>query len=144
MDLILRYDIYDIRAWRYYICFYLIEVKINLPGFFWRFYLFIHERHTERAETQAEGEAGSSRSRKPNVGLDPRTLGSRPELKAEAQPLSHPGVPWLSNCYSWFRGKGPLEPWFTLALSPVSSLAAPFHLRDIINPTLSQGFNPFC
>ena len=28
--------------------------------FFLRFYLFIHERHTQReAETQAEGEAGS-------------------------------------------------------------------------------------
>ena len=31
--------------------------------------------------------------RKPNVGLDPRTAGSRPEPKADAQPLSHPGVP---------------------------------------------------
>ena len=27
------------------------------------------------------------------MGLNPRTLGSRPELKAEAQPLSHPGAP---------------------------------------------------
>ena len=27
------------------------------------------------------------------MGLDPKTLGSRPELKADAQPLSHPGVP---------------------------------------------------
>ena len=48
-------------------------------------------RDTEReAETQAEGEAGSCR--KPNVGLNPRTPGSRPEPKADAQPLSHPGV----------------------------------------------------
>ena len=29
----------------------------------------------------------------PNMGLDPGTLGSQPELKADAQPLSHPGVP---------------------------------------------------
>ena len=29
----------------------------------------------------------------PNEGLDPRTLGSCPESKADAQPLSHPGVP---------------------------------------------------
>ena len=28
----------------------------------------------------------------PDVGLDPRTPGSHPELKANAQPLSHPGV----------------------------------------------------
>ena len=33
--------------------------------------------------------------REPDVGLDPGTLGSRPEPKAEAQPLSHPGVPRL-------------------------------------------------
>ena len=35
---------------------------------------------------------GRGRS-KPDVGLDPRTLGSRPEPKADAQPLSHPGAP---------------------------------------------------
>ena len=29
---------------------------------------------------------------------DPGTLGSHPELKAGAQPLSHPGVPILSFC----------------------------------------------
>ena len=39
------------------------------------------------SETQAEGEAGSPRE--PDVGHDPRTLGSHPEPKADAQPLSH-------------------------------------------------------
>ena len=34
--------------------------------------------------------------REPNAGLNPRTLGSRPEPKADAQPLSHPGAP---DCY---------------------------------------------
>ena len=29
-----------------------------------------------------------------DVGLDPRSPGSRPGLKADAQWLSHPGVPW--------------------------------------------------
>ena len=29
----------------------------------------------------------------PDAGLDPRTLGSCPEPKADAQPLSHPGAP---------------------------------------------------
>ena len=49
-------------------------------------------RDTEReTETQAEGEAGSRGD--PDVGFDPRTPGSRPEPKAGAQPLSHPGVP---------------------------------------------------
>ena len=48
-------------------------------------------RDTEReAETRAEGEAGPRGE--PDVGLDPRTPGSCPEPKADAQPLSHPGV----------------------------------------------------
>ena len=34
--------------------------------------------------------------REPDVGLDPRTLGSRPGPKARAQPPSHPGAPGLS------------------------------------------------
>ena len=41
--------------------------------------------------------------REPDVGLDPRTPGSRPELKADAPPLSHPGIVLL---YWKFRGQG--------------------------------------
>ena len=50
--------------------------------------LFIYSRETQR-EAETEGEAG----REPDVGLDPGATGSRPELKANAQTLSHPGVP---------------------------------------------------
>ena len=32
-----------------------------------------------------------------NAELDPRTPESYPELKADAQSLSHPGIPRLSN-----------------------------------------------
>ena len=68
-----------------------------------RFYLFIFKdfiylstRDTQtEPEIQAEGEAGSMQGAR--VGLDPRTPGSRPEPKADAQPLSHPGVP--KSCY---------------------------------------------
>ena len=51
-------------------------------------------RDTERereAKTQAEGEAGSLRA--PDEELDPRTPGSRPEAKADVQPLSAPRHP---------------------------------------------------
>ena len=49
-------------------------------------------RDKEReAEIQAEGEAGSLWE--PDAGLDPKTPGSRPEPKADAQPLSHTGIP---------------------------------------------------
>ena len=53
-------------------------------------------RDTERVvETQAEGEAGSSRGvRCVTLSPDPRSC---PEPKADAQPLSHPGVPNYLN-----------------------------------------------
>ena len=35
--------------------------------------------------------------RKPDVGLNPWTLGPRPEPKADPQLLSHPGVPKISK-----------------------------------------------
>ena len=47
-----------------------------------RFYLFIHDRHRERGRDIVGGEAG--------------TLGPHPELKADDQPLNHPGVPILN------------------------------------------------
>ena len=51
------------------------------------------EREREReAETQAEGEAGSMH-REPDVGFDPGSPGLRPEPKAGAKPLRHPGIP---------------------------------------------------
>ena len=54
--------------------------------------LFIYSWKTEReAETQAEGEVGSLQGAL--LEMDPRTPGSRPEQKADAQPQSHPGIP---------------------------------------------------
>ena len=50
----------------------------------------MRERETE---TQAEGEAGSSQGAW--YGTQSWILGSGPELKADAQPLSHPGIPLL-------------------------------------------------
>ena len=50
--------------------------------------------HTE-AETQAEGEAGSLQGAR--CGLDSETPESRPEPKANTQPLNHPGAPYLLN-----------------------------------------------
>ena len=45
------------------------------------------------AETQAEEKEKQPPRREPDAGLDPRTPGSRPEPKADAQPLTHPGAP---------------------------------------------------
>ena len=58
--------------------------------FFLRFYVFIHERHREKGrQRQRENQAPC---REPDVGLNPGTLGSRSEPKADTQPLSHLGV----------------------------------------------------
>lgn len=40
------------------------------------------ERMSQGGGAAGKGEAGSPPSKEPNVGLDPSTLGSRPELKA--------------------------------------------------------------
>ena len=70
---------------------YVKDKVVLLYFFFKRFYLLIHERHRERQRPrQKEKQAPCG---EPDVGLDPRTPGSHPELKADAQPLSHPGVP---------------------------------------------------
>ena len=38
--------------------------------------------------------------REPGMGLDPRTPGSCPEPKADAQPLSHPSAPESTISFS--------------------------------------------
>ena len=43
------------------------------------------QRHRQREKQAPSGE--------PDVGLDPETPVSRPEPKADTQPLSHPGIP---------------------------------------------------
>ena len=43
------------------------------------------QTHRQREKQAPHGE--------PNVGLDPRTPGSHPELKADTEPLSHTDVP---------------------------------------------------
>ena len=57
--------------------------SIPLLGFFVLKILFIQERERQREQAPC-GE--------PDVGLDPRMLGSYPEPKADAQPSSHPGA----------------------------------------------------
>ena len=58
-------------------------------------------RDTEReAETQAEGgEEGSMQGAR--CGTGPQESGIMPELKADAQLLSHPGVPCSCILYRW-------------------------------------------
>ena len=50
-------------------------------------------RDTERERQRPRQREKQAPCGKPDAGLDPGTPGSRPEPKAEAQPLSHPGAP---------------------------------------------------
>ena len=60
------------------------------------------ETASERGNTSRGSGRGRGRSRllaeEPDVGLDPITPGSRPELKADALLLCHPGVPEPQYC----------------------------------------------
>ena len=64
------------------------------------FILFIHERHSKRQRhRQREKQAPCQ---EPDTGLDPRTPGSPPEPKADAQQLSHPGAPYIPDQFFFF------------------------------------------
>ena len=47
-------------------------------------------RDTQRKRQRHRQREKQAPCREPDAGLDPRTLGSWPEPKADAQPLSHP------------------------------------------------------
>ena len=53
----------------------------------------MRDRERERERQRHRQREKQAPCRETNVGLDPGNLGSGPELKAEAQLLSHPGVP---------------------------------------------------
>ena len=50
-------------------------------------------RHTKGGRDIGKGRSRLPIGREPDVALDPRTWGSRPEPKADVQSLSHPGAP---------------------------------------------------
>ena len=50
------------------------------------------EREREK-EAEIQEEEKQAPCQEPNVGLDPRTPGSRPGPKAGAKPLRHTGIP---------------------------------------------------
>ena len=64
-------------------------------------------RDTERERQKQRHRQREKRapSREPDVGLDPQIPGSRPELKTDAQLLSHPGIPLVISL-DWFSRNG--------------------------------------
>ena len=65
-----------------------------IPFFKKILFIYLFMRDTQReAETQAEGEVGFPQGAQ--CGTPSPNLGPHPEPKADAQPLSHPGIPKL-------------------------------------------------
>ena len=83
-------------------------MNLNIVSSFLKDFIYLFMRNRERQRRrQREKQAPC---KEPDVGLDPGTPGSHPEPKAEAQPLSHPGIPltpflrsasWLHSPVGW-------------------------------------------
>ena len=92
----------------YISCLVSQQEVVNLNFFKDFIYSFMRDREREKeAETQAEGEAGSLQGGW--CGTWSRILGSGPELKADTQLLSQPGVPLVDflrrahgHSFLWF------------------------------------------
>ena len=60
-----------------------VYILVSLLFFFLRFYLFTHETHTHTQRSRDIEREKQAPCRKPDVGLNPKTPGSRPEPKAD-------------------------------------------------------------
>ena len=81
-------------TWNFIVCIQIFLEKL-LAFYFTKlfflkksFYLFMRDRERQRHRQREK----QTPRREPDVGLDPRTLGSRPGRKAGAKLLSHPGI----------------------------------------------------
>ena len=76
--------------------------------FFFKYFIYLTDRETGRgsiSRAEGKGEAGFPLSREPDVGLHPRTLGSWPEMKAEALTRWATQVPLIFNFKIKFKSK---------------------------------------
>ena len=75
-------------------------------------------RDTERERQRHKQREEQAPRREPDVGLDPGTPGSCPEPKAEAQPLSHPGIP----CFSFLKRERKTKIYVSLLLFLINTV----------------------
>ena len=69
--------------------YFIKQSLIAMFGLFFKDFIYLFMRDTER-QKQAEGEAGSLQLAQ--CRLKSRTPRSRPEPKADTQPMSYPGI----------------------------------------------------
>ena len=65
---------------------------IYIHFIFFKDFIYLSTRDTERERQRHRQRDEQAPCRDPDVGLNLRTPGSRPERKADTQPLSHPGA----------------------------------------------------
>ena len=56
----------------------------------------MRQRDREKEGGRDRGRSRLPTEQEPNVGLNPRTLGSQPEQTADTQPLNHPGTQYFT------------------------------------------------
>ena len=76
-----------------------INYLLRYSFLFFKIFVYLLMRDTERRQRHRQREKQAPR-REPDMGLDPRTLGSCLEPKADIQLLSHLGVPLLFVYFS--------------------------------------------
>ena len=90
-------------------------------------------RDTERERQRHRQREKQAPCREPDVGLDPRTPGSHPGLKAGAKPLSHTGIPHSHGF------KGQICTLQVLSETPNRKLPLGNWYDDIMSGHLSKG-----
>ena len=73
--------------------FFFLTPKIDFHFHFFKDFIYLLMRDREREKQRHREREKQAPCREPDVGLEPGSPGSRPGLKADAQPLSHPGCP---------------------------------------------------
>ena len=73
---------YTSLGWILCLHLYMVEGSRNVYYYFLRFYLFIHERHTDRERQRPRQREKPAPCREPDSGLNPGSPGSCPGLKA--------------------------------------------------------------
>ena len=78
-------------------------IRVFLRFIFFKDFIYLFMKDTKRGrDRQREKQVPC---RKSDVGLDPRTPESQPELKADTQPLSNPSAPKIDWLIDWFERK---------------------------------------
>ena len=99
-------------------------------SFFKRFYIFIHDRASERERQRHRQREKQAPRREPNVGLDPGSPGSHPRLKVVLNPCAT-GAALISFLNTFFKVGSMLglEPKAGLELTTVSQpfISLPTH-----------------